>query len=92
MEETSWEGFIIKNFNCDFVVLVTLNGGYPKSKESGDLGVRYPDFYVMPVEYVLGARDPRITGEEIVKSRLKKIQRFQNRQDLIEDFLGASSP
>tara|TARA_R110002072_G_C7773308_1_gene519355 strand:+ start:353 stop:805 length:453 start_codon:yes stop_codon:yes gene_type:complete len=90
--QTNWDGFIIKNFDCDFVVLVTLNRGYPIPKKSGDLGVRDPDFYIMPVEYVLKVRDPDNNWGKIVKSRLKDISHYQDRWDLIGEFLGVSSP
>ncbi|MFN2366285.1 MAG: hypothetical protein ABR523_07480, partial [Desulfurivibrionaceae bacterium] len=36
---TNWDGFIIKNLDSDFVVLVTLNRGYPKPKKNGDKGI-----------------------------------------------------
>lgn len=40
---TDWDGFIIKNFDCGFVVLVTLNRGYAKAKKCGS-GVSPPEF------------------------------------------------
>lgn len=85
--QTNWDGFIIKNFDCEFVVLVTLNRGYPKPRASGDLGVRDPDFYIMPVSYVLQARNPKSKWGKIVKSRLSDIQQYQDRWDLIGNFL-----
>lgn len=84
---TDWDGFIIQNFNCDFVVLVTLNRGYPNPKKSGDLGVRPPTFYVMPAQYVLEVRDANNNWGKIVKSRLKGIEQYQDRWDLISQFL-----
>ena len=32
---TNWDGFIIKNFDCEFVVFVALNRGYPRPKKDG---------------------------------------------------------
>ena len=43
--QTNWDGFIIKNFDCDFVVLVTLNRGYSKARKSGDTGVISPNIF-----------------------------------------------
>jgi hypothetical protein len=59
---TNWNGFIINNFDCDFVVLVTLNRGYPKPRKNGDKGIKAPEFYVMPISYVQEVRDPEIIG------------------------------
>lgn len=30
--QTDWDGFIINNFDCEFVVFVTLNRGYSKPR------------------------------------------------------------
>jgi hypothetical protein len=46
---TDCDGFIINNFNCDFVVFVALNRGFVQPKRNGDTGVKAPEFYVMPV-------------------------------------------
>src|SRR5881394_1579183 len=37
---SDWNGFIINNFECDFVALVGLNRGYPRPRASGDKGIR----------------------------------------------------
>lgn len=31
---TDWDGFIIKNYDCDFVVLAILNRGFDKPKKT----------------------------------------------------------
>jgi len=62
---TNWDGFIIKNFDCEFVVFVALNRGYSRPKKNGDKGVREPEFYVFPISYVKKARDP---NNECLKS------------------------
>lgn len=90
--QTNWDGFIINDFDCDFVVLVTLNRGYPKPKKNGDLGIRDPDFYVMPVQYVLDVRDPKNSWGKIVKSRLNGIEEYQDKWNLIGEFLSNGSP
>jgi len=90
--QTNWDGFIIKNFDCDFVVLVTLNRGYSKPKKNGEKGIKDPDFYIMPVSYVLEVRDPDNDWGKIVKSRLIGIDQYEDRWDLITDFLSRKKP
>jgi hypothetical protein len=68
--QTDWDGFIIKNLGCDFVVFVALNRGFPRPKQNGDTGVRPPDFYVLPISYVQKVRDPDNPWGKIVRSRL----------------------
>lgn len=84
---TNWDGFIINNLECDFVVLVTLNRGYSKPKKNGDKGIKEPEFFVMPISYVKKVRDPQNAWGKITRSRLTKIQDYQNRWELIEQFL-----
>jgi len=45
---TDATGFIIKNFNCDFVVIAKLNRGTKKAPQK----VLSPEFFVLPVEAV----------------------------------------
>jgi len=45
---TGAEGFIIKRFDCEFVVVVLLNRG----KKTGLGDVRAPECYVLPVEVI----------------------------------------
>ena len=56
--QTNWDGFIIKNFDCDFVVFVSLNRGYSKPRKNGDTGIKDPDFYILPISYIQKVRDP----------------------------------
>jgi len=84
---TDWDGFIIKNYGCDFVIFVALNRGYPRPKKNGDDGVKPPEFYVLPVSYVKKVRDPNNAWGKIVKSRLVGIEKYRDRWDLIADFL-----
>jgi hypothetical protein len=84
---TNWDGFIINNFDCDFVILAALNRGYSKRKKSVDSGIDDPEFYVMPVSYVLKVRDPNNNWGKIVRKRLKDIEQYKDRWDLISEFL-----
>src|SRR4051812_21275131 len=68
--QTDWDGFIINNLNCDFVVFVALNRGFPRPKHNGDTGIRPPDFYVLPISYVNDVRDAANSWGKIVRSRL----------------------
>jgi hypothetical protein len=84
---TDWDGFIINNFDCDFVVFVALNRGYAKPKKNGEDGIRPPDFYVLPVEWVKKVRDPGNAWGKIVRSRLSGIAGYKDRWDLISSSL-----
>jgi len=84
---TNWDGFIIKNFDCDFVVFVTLNRGFARIKKDGDTGIKEPEFYVLPVSYVKKVRDPKNAWGKIVRNRLKDIAQFENDWGRIKMFL-----
>ncbi len=85
--KTNWDGFIIKNFDSDFVVFVTLNRGYSKPRKNGDTGVRDPEFYVFPISYVHQIRDPENEWGKIRKGRMAGYEEYKDRWDLITDFL-----
>ena len=89
---TDWDGFIIKNFNSDFVIFVALNRGYAKPKKNGDCGIMPPDFYVLPIAWVNSVHDPANGWGKINKSRLAGIAEFKDRWDLISCHLAGSSP
>lgn len=84
---TDWDGFIINNFDCDFVIFVALNRGYGRQKKNGDIGVSPPDFYVLPVEWVESVRDPSNSWGKIIKNRLTGISMYKDRWDLISSYL-----
>ena len=88
--QTNWDGFIINNFGCDFVVFVALNRGYSKPKKNGDTGINEPEFYVLPISYVEQVRDPNNNWGKIVKSRLVDIEKFKDQWSLIANFLESS--
>jgi hypothetical protein len=85
--QTGWNGFLIKDFSSDFVVLVALNRGYTKTKKDGDTGVRPPDCYVFPVAYVKAIEPVKGGWGRIQRSRMIDFEAYKNRWDLIEDFL-----
>ena len=84
---TDWDGFIINNYDCDFVVLVALNRGFSRPKRTGDKGVKEPEFYVMPISYVTKVCDPNNNWGKIVRNRLADIEQYQERWDTIAKFL-----
>lgn len=81
--QTNWDGFIIKNLDSDFVVLVTLNRGIPNKMRRGDDDIRDPNFYVFPIEFVEEIRDEENKWGKITKSRMKDFEKYENKWDLI---------
>lgn len=88
---TDWDGFIIKNFDCDFVIFVALNRGYGTTKKNGDRGISTPDFYVLPISWVKRVHDPENAWGKINKKRLAGIEEFKDRWDLISAHLRNAS-
>lgn len=84
--KTNAEGFIIKNFDCDFVVIVKLNRG----SKDGEAKVLPPEFYILPVEV---ARDlPRTKGWGKVSFRnIPDLESYRDHWELIRTFLGTGS-
>jgi hypothetical protein len=85
--QTNWDGFIIKNFDCEFVVFVALNRGYSKPRKSGDSGIKEPEFYVFPISYIHKVRDPDNKWGKIAKNRLFDLHEYQDQWGMIHEFL-----
>jgi len=85
--QTNWDGFIIKNFDCDFVVFVPLNRGYSRPKKNGDTGVKDPEFYILPISYIEQMKDPNNEWGKIVRNRLVDIEKYKDQWSLIASFL-----
>lgn len=80
--KTKAEGFIIKNCDCDFVVVAKLNRG----SKDGRLEVLPPEFFVLPVDVVRTA--PRGAGWGKVSFRnIPDLDQYRDRWQLIRDFL-----
>jgi hypothetical protein len=80
--KTGAEGFIIKNFQCDFVVIAKLNRG----SKDGRSKVLPPEFFVLPVEVARAM--PRTPGwGKLSFSRVPELEMYRDRWDLIRDFL-----
>lgn len=85
-------GFPIKNFDCDFVVLVALNRGYRyrRRKTATETGRRNPDFYVFPTEVVRAARDPDSSWNKAFLKRIKEPEQYLSNWGLMREFLEGS--
>ena len=80
--KTKAEGFIIKNFDCDFVVVVRLNRG----SKDGRADVLPPEFFVLPVEAVRAAPRTQDWGK-IRFSRIQDLEQYRDDWSLIGAFL-----
>lgn len=87
--------FLVKNFNCDFVVLVHLNRGFNFSKRNHqETGIKEPQYWIIPTKYL----------SELIQSHKKSAQfggsysfrrsemdskgaEFEGSWNLISDFL-----
>lgn len=84
---TNWDGFIIKNLDSDFVVFVALNRGHSKRRKEGSTGIKDPDFYIFPINYVKEIQDKNNKWGKITKSQMVGYEEFENRWDLISEKL-----
>ncbi|MBI5867236.1 MAG: hypothetical protein HZB43_02930 [candidate division Zixibacteria bacterium] len=82
---TKPDGFIIKGFECDFVVLVLLNRG----SKDGSAKVLPPDYYVLPVDLIRALPRTEDWGK-ISSTNFPVLQRYRERWDLIGAFLKVS--
>lgn len=84
---TKAEGFIINNFECDFVVVALLNRG----TKDGSGEKRSPEYFVLPVE--IAKELPRTQGwGKISFSKVPDLASYRERWDLIRSFLKLPTP
>jgi hypothetical protein len=83
-------GFLIKNFDCDFVVVVILNRGYSKlrKRQPEDTGKREPEFYVIPVEIVKAAQYEKSSWGKVFLRHIEQVEQYLSNWGLIHQFLG----
>ena len=74
-------GFIIKNFDCDFVVIALLNRG----SKDGTAEARPPEYFVVPVEVAKAL--PRGGWGKVNFSKFPQLQTYRDRWDLIRSAL-----
>lgn len=81
--------FLIKNFDCDFVVHVALNRGYRFSKREsiGETGRRIPDFYVFPVRLVEAAQSASSKWGKVHIKRIPDVQSYKDHWAQVATFL-----
>ena len=82
---TDATGFIIKNFNCDFVVVAKLNRGTKKDRGK----IMPPEFFVLPIETLKNV--PRSKGWNRIRfGSVPYFKSYLGRWDLIRTFLSRS--
>ena len=79
---TGAPGFIIKNFDCDFVVVVKLNRGM----KDGTGKVSDPEYFVFPTAVIESAPRTDDWGK-ISFNKIPEFDSYRNRWDLISSFL-----
>lgn len=79
---TRAEGFIIKNFDCDFVVLALLNRG----SKDGKADAQPPEYFIIPAAVARAL--PRTEGwGKVSFSKFPELQSYRDRWDLIRSAL-----
>ncbi len=84
---TDYDGFIIKNISCDFVVFVALNRGLKKIKKDGKGGKKEPDFFIFPVKYMMKIQNKKSPWGKITRKNMVDYEKYKDRWDLISDSL-----
>jgi hypothetical protein len=84
---TDANSFPIKNFDCDFVVLVRLNRGYRYSSTvKRTLAAEDPEYYVFSVDEARALRHLTPGWSKIVY-RKEEFEQYRGRWPIIRDFL-----
>jgi hypothetical protein len=84
---TNAPGFLIRNFDCDFVVLCRLNRGAKK----GTFKIGSPEFYVLPVDIVKNTRRSAGWGKVMLRD-ISDLQQYRDAWGLIREFLQLHAP
>ena len=84
--QTGARGFPIKNFDCDFVVVVLLNRG----SKDGRKEVLPPVYYVFPVSIVEQAPRTKDWGKVNLRD-IPNYESYENSWGLVSDFLGVKN-
>lgn len=80
---TGAEGFIIKNFDCDFVVVVLLNRG----SKDGTGRIFAPEFYVLPVAILKQLHNPSNVWGKLSLSKIPNFKDHRDKWQFVKDFL-----
>lgn len=82
-------GFLIKRFECDFVVFVALNRGYRYARLGQDGGKKPPEFYLFPVETVKSALYEKSKWGKAFLRAIPEVDYFKNKWTIIREFLNS---
>lgn len=82
---TGAPGFLIKNFDCEFVVVVRLNRG----KKGGGGNILPPEFFVLPVSVVKAVHKPGSWSKVFFK-HISDFEGYRDNWLLIETFLAGT--
>lgn len=83
--------FPMKNFDCDIVVHVALNRGYRgRRRVSPGAGRSTPQIYVLPVDVVRAAQDPKSSWGKVHLRNIPDVASYIDNWSLVRDFLGLS--
>ncbi|QFZ91325.2 hypothetical protein [Synechococcus elongatus] len=82
-------GFPIRNFDCDFVVLVALNRGYRYRRRvtAKDTGRKDPQFFICPIAVVQSAQLIDSHWGKVFLKQIDNIEHYENQWSLIRTFL-----
>ena len=88
-------GYLIKNFDCDFVVFAQLNRGFRYKNNSDPQkwteGRKQPEFYVFPVEVVRENRDLKSNWGRAILKKIPDYEKYKERWDLVRSFLSSEN-
>ena len=80
--KTNAGGFLIKQLESDFVVLVKLNRG----SVNGKLDILNPQYYVFPIDLIVSVhRNDKMP--KVVLKDIAELKTYENNWDLISEFL-----
>ena len=65
-------------------MFVTLNRGYSTKRKDNQTGIKAPDYYIFPIEYVKEIRDKNNDWGKITKSRMLDFVKYKNKWNLIK--------
>jgi hypothetical protein len=83
------QAFLVKSFDCDFVVLVALNRGYRYGRRATaeDDGRRPPDLYVFPIDVLQPLVEESGGWSKVHLGNIADVERYRDRWDLIRAHL-----
>ena len=82
-------GFIIRNFDWDFVVFVALNRGfrYRRKQSAENDGRKEPHLYIFPATVVQVAQDPTNKWGKTFLRNIEDVDQYVNNWVLVKAFL-----